>query len=434
MKITDVIIQANSNLLRNKLRTFLTVLAIFIGSFTIILSTAINAGVNSFIDGQVNAFGGDGFISIASADTLETMTSQFGNRSGDPVEYDPGKNQTSATPITDEQIKELKSLSSIKANTITPMITAQISYITSSEIDKKFLLDLSVLPPGSINIDSVAGTKPNRTAERHEIMLPPNYATALGFESDEAIIGHKVTMATLDRFTQAYTHFEATVVGVQAPGIVTQNAGIINLSLGRAINDENTKYYPEEQRNMTFMLTAEFDYQNYTEQEVKDQLEEIGLAGMTVADIVGSIKTFFDIVLIVFSIFGGIALLAASIGIINTLFMSVQERTREIGLMKAMGLSSFKVFLSFSFEAISLGFWGSVLGISLSILAGTTANNIFHEPGMFLADFPTFNLVEFTIPNMIIITLIIMFIAFLAGTMPATRAARKNPIDALRYE
>jgi putative ABC transport system permease protein len=112
--------------------------------------------------------------------------------------------------------------------------------------------------------------------------------------------------------------------------------------------------------------------------------------------------------------------------------MSVQERTREIGLMKAMGLSSAKIFLLFSTEAILLGFWGSALGITISIIVGNIGNSIAHET--FLADFPTFNLVEFTPYNLIIITLIIMFIAFLTGTLPARRAAAENPIDALRYE
>ena len=62
MKIIDTIKTANHNLLRSKTRAFLTILAIFIGSFTIILSNAINAGVNDFIDKQVSTIGGDGFI------------------------------------------------------------------------------------------------------------------------------------------------------------------------------------------------------------------------------------------------------------------------------------------------------------------------------------------------------------------------------------
>ena len=155
---------------------------------------------------------------------------------------------------------------------------------------------------------------------------------------------------------------------------------------------------------------------------------------MTIEDIIGTIKTFFDIILTVFRIFGFIALLAAAIGIINTLFMTVQERTREIGLDKALGMSSMHVFLSFSLEAIMLGFWGSVFGISISAIVGNIANMAFHAPGGFLESFPTFHLAVYTASDIISVTILIMTIAFIAGTLPAHRAAHKNPIDALRYE
>ena len=155
---------------------------------------------------------------------------------------------------------------------------------------------------------------------------------------------------------------------------------------------------------------------------------------MTLDDIIGTIKSFFDIMTGVLTIFGAIALAAAAIGIINTLFMSVQERTREIGLDKALGMSSRHVFLSFSIEAILLGFWGSVVGIILSMIAGNALNVAFHAEGGLLEAFPTFNLVQYPIENIISITIIVMIIAFLAGTIPARIAARKDPIDALRYE
>ena len=58
MRILDIIHDANANLLRNKLRSFLTILAIFIGSFSIISTSAIQAGVNEFIDQQVDSYGG----------------------------------------------------------------------------------------------------------------------------------------------------------------------------------------------------------------------------------------------------------------------------------------------------------------------------------------------------------------------------------------
>lgn len=434
MKLLDIIKTANQNLLRNKLRSALTILAILIGSFTIISNTAIQTGVNAFIDNQVDAYGGDGFLSIAAADTMEALMGQLGATSDEPTEYDPTRNQTSATPISEQQLQDLKDLPAINADSVSSMNSINITYITSDRTDKKYLLDASTLPPGDINIDTVAGTKPDLSSSEYQITLPSNYATVLGWDSDEDIVGQSISLAVKDPVTLEDTFFTTTVVGVQAPGIVTQDTALVNDALGTALHDENTKYYPAEQKSLIYTLTAEYDYENYTEDEISEQLEGIGLVGMTVGDIVGSIKTFFDIIIAVFNIFGLIALLAAAIGIINTLFMSVQERTREIGLDKALGMSSGKVFLIFSLEAISLGFWGSVLGTIISMIAGNAANAIFHSPGGFLEAFPTFDLVSYTPWNVAILMLIIMAIAFLAGTLPARQAASKNPIDALRYE
>ena len=81
-----------------------------------------------------------------------------------------------------------------------------------------------------------------------------------------------------------------------------------------------------------------------------------------------------------------------------------------------------------------LGFWGSVVGIVMSMVIGNLANAAFHAPGAFLETFPTFQLVQYTIPDIIGVTVLIMTIAFISGTFPARQAAHKNPIDALRYE
>jgi len=432
MKTLDIIKTANSNLLRNKIRTFLTILAIFIGSFTIILNTAINAGVNSFIDKQVASAGGEGYIEIAPAALMAQMEALMSGNSG-PQEYNPDQNASELNYIDSATLDAVEAIPGIVPGSIRPHRNVNVEYISSEKTNTRWKIRINELPSNNINIDLTAGNSPSTESDQPEITIRPGYAEVLGFKSDENAVGQTVILTIKNLATNELIDLPATVVGVQAPSVVSMGRSWVNATANDQAFAAATKHLPEEYASRVMFATAEFDPAADLD-DIKAALEKLKLSGMTIDDSIGMMKTFFDIILIVFSIFGGIALLAASIGIVNTLLMSVQERTREIGLMKAMGLSSVKVFLSFSFEAISLGFWGSALGITLSVIVGNVANAIFHEPDMFLADFPTFNLVEFTPANCVAISLLIMFIAFLAGTTPAIKAARKNPIEALRYE
>jgi putative ABC transport system permease protein len=129
---------------------------------------------------------------------------------------------------------------------------------------------------------------------------------------------------------------------------------------------------------------------------------------------------------------GIIALLAASFGIINTLLMSVYERTQEIGVMKALGMSRKKVFSLFAVEAALVGFWGSVVAVGIAALASGFVNQL--AANTFLKDFQGFTLLVVNPMNALGVVAIIMAISFIAGTLPALKASRLNPIDALRSE
>ena len=231
--------------------------------------------------------------------------------------------------------------------------------------------------------------------------------------------------------TDCLATVDATVTGIQAPGVLSFGGGArVNLALNNALYDLAMEGMPKSTADRTYFAIGRVDPEKV--EQIRTELDKLGYTITTVDDTAGMIRTFFDVILVVFNIFGGIALLAAAIGIINTLFMSVAERTREIGLMKAMGMSDRKIFTAFSLEAILLGFWGSVIGILISMLIGYGVNSLAHET--FLTEFPTFQLVIFNPINMLIITGIIMLIAFIAGTAPAYRASKQNPIDSLRYE
>ena len=455
MKFLDIIKQANQNLLRSKARTFLTILAIFIGSFAIILNTAINAAVTSFINEQTDSFGGDGYIEITPAALTEQISQMTGSSA--PTEYDPSKNSSQESWITEEKLSQIKKIKHIKSDSVKPYNSSEAEYVTSDKTDKKYKFRVAGLPTNSISVPMLIGRNVDTNSDKYEIAIVDGFAKALGYDSNEEILGKTISIAIKDQAlgTTAlpssantcklseykkgsciYTLVDASVVGVQAPGIISMGRNWISKSLDSKIFSLASANLPAEYANRTYFATAEYDT-NISDSELttlKNDFKELQLSAMTVDDQVGMIKVFFDVILVVFNIFGVIALIAASIGIINTLLMSVQERTREIGLMKAMGLSSAKVFLSFATEAIMLGFWGSVIGIGISMIVGNIGNHIAHAEGSFLSDLPTFNLVEFTPYNCISITLVIMLIAFLAGTIPAIRAARKNPIEALRYE
>ena len=436
MKITDLIITANRNLFRNKTRTFLTILAIFIGSFTIILSNAINTGVNDFIDRQIESLGGDSFIEIAPAALSDQLESMMGG-SSEPKEYNAEKSAGDSTVITDEDLEKIRAVDGIIS--AKPYKVATVEYITSDKTDKRYKLTVATMPTDSIHADLSAGRQTKAEADEREVMISEQFVTALGFDSNEKALGQTITFGVKQPIkcyivsdpNDCLAETTATIVGIEAPSVMSVSGDArINNAAATALYDLYTVGVDETVKNRTSLVTAEID-PTKTEQ-IKADLEKLGFTTMSVADAATMVQSFFDVVLVVFNIFGAIALLAAAIGIINTLFMSVQERTREIGLMKAMGMSNNKIFLEFSCEAIMLGFWGSVIGILISMAIGYATNALAHQT--FLEDFQTFNLVVFSPVNMLVITGIIMLIAFIAGTAPAYRASRRNPIDSLRYE
>ena len=434
MKVLDIIHDANSNLWRNKIRSILTILAIFVGSFTIILNSAINAGVNDWMNKQIENMGGDGYLEMMPTEAYDTMASMLSGNG--PQEYTEDKdNANASTYIKDEQIEAAKKIDGIKVFNALPNSTAD--YVTSKKTDKRYRINLNLVVEG-INFDMSNGVSPNTDKDAgYEIAINEDLAKALGYENVADIVGETVQIAVPSNLTcytaikrsECQTILDVKVSGTQAPGILSMGGSRANLAFWNRVNEINYEGMPAE-TNRSYQATADVDPDKID--SIKAELEKIGLKAMSVDDEVGMFKVFFDAILIVFNIFGGIALVAASIGIINTLFMSVQERTKEIGLDKALGMSNGHVFASFSCEAILLGFWGSAVGVVVSMIIGNIVNGIAHET--FLADFPTFQLTIFEPLTMITIVAIIMFIAFLAGTLPARKASKKNPIDALRYE
>ncbi|MFN2455190.1 MAG: ABC transporter permease [Pyrinomonadaceae bacterium] len=168
--------------------------------------------------------------------------------------------------------------------------------------------------------------------------------------------------------------------------------------------------------------------------DVSARLKELGFASFGLFNQLDQLRTFFLIVNSALGLLGGISLLVASFGIANTMIMSILERTREIGIMKAIGAEDREIKLIFFVEAAVIGFAGGVLGVLAAWAIDTLSNNLAYR---FLlkprgASFVNF----FALPPYLWLGAILfaIFIAILAALYPAARAARIDPVRALRHD
>ncbi len=430
MRLVDIFLTASSNMFRSKLRSILTILAIFIGALTLTLTNGIGSGISSYIDKQLGNLGAE--------DALEIQVKMSSPFNGGPQKYDPNRTVShgsangpeSVAVLTEKDLQTIRKQPGIKS--VEPELTPTPDYMQGSGA-QKYKVTMQPFITGT-NIDIAAGISLNNSDKDYKVIIPISYVKPLGFSAPQAAVGKSARIGITDA-TGRQREVKAVVAGVQEQTLLSTVGGVqVNSALQTALYDIQSAGLPASQKHQYFQALARVD-KNISDSDlkkVKDALGKKGYTARTIKDQIGIFKQVIDAVITVLNFFAGIALVAASFGIVNTLLMAVQERTKEIGLMKAMGMSSRRVFLLFSIEAILLGFWGSLLGSLAGIGLGKLANRIATET--FLKDLAGFKLTSFPLTSVIVIMLIIMTIAFLAGTLPARRASKKDPIEALRYE
>ncbi len=198
--------------------------------------------------------------------------------------------------------------------------------------------------------------------------------------------------------------------------------------LGRRINRNQEGY------NMAIVKAAEVD-QVLT---IADQINQMGYQASTAQSYVEGINSFYLVLQVIFGGVGAIALLVAAIGIANTMAMSILERTREIGLMKAIGATNRDVLSIFLGEAAGIGLIGGLGGILLGWSTGQVINvlALAYLAGQAAQTGGSLPTVAVYTPNWLPLFALMfsVFIGLISGLYPALRAATMLPVTALKYE
>ncbi|GBE55392.1 MAG TPA: FtsX-like permease family protein [Euryarchaeota archaeon] len=161
---------------------------------------------------------------------------------------------------------------------------------------------------------------------------------------------------------------------------------------------------------------------------------------MSLKSILGAIGSFFKVVEVVFLAIGSIALIVAGFGIMNTMLMSVLERTREIGVLKSIGARRIHIIQIFLAESALIGLFGGILGIIFGII-GSAGMNIIAKfalasltkmPAEKVAELPAITQIPLWLILFALCFSVIISIAF--GLYPAIKASKLSPVEALRYQ
>lgn len=430
MKFLDMVGTSASNLWRNKGRTFLTVIAIFIGAFTITLTSAVNSGVNDYIERQLSIFGKEN-KSVQIIKKAEISGLSGGLREYKEGESEVSQSSYSAPVLTNQDIEKLKKIEGLE--NVKPAENISGDYIEGIN-GKKFVAGniTSIDENTEVKLDIKTGKD---ISAKNEAVISQDYVEELGFKNAENALGKTIKMQFSNQFNSEKKIYDFKISGVMNKNLVQNQLTVISNEFKKEILSFQQKNMPETKKEKYFAATATLkpEFRNEEKlQMVKNAGDKEKYTITTYADQIKNLTNVVNAITGGLTVFGSIALLAASFGIINTLYMSVRERTREIGLMKAMGLSNGKIFQLFSIEAILIGILGSILGILLALLAGAALNNF--ATANFLKGLEGFELTKFTLQNNTIITAAIAIVAFLAGALPARSASKKDPIEALRYE
>ena len=454
MKIASIIRRAGRSLRNTKARTALTSLAIGVGAFTLTLTLAAGEGANQYAAKLISSNFDPAEVFIAKDKKIfGTDTSGFSS----PQEYDPdasSRDGVNLKRLNSDDIAVIKQISGVTS--VRPSYSLSPLYVSTAKPDQKKY---------TANIEAYSSTQKPEFAEgsapavlaNDAVLLPSDYVSILGFNSNKDAIGKEIELvfrrpielgdeqiqkAFIEggyEAVQKLSPFELKTVVLKVAGVTKKSSTsllsqlpfYISLDKASELNDYLTQGTADYQKYTVVYAQVENGANKEARQKVVDALRGKDFNVSTSEETQRTLMQFISVLQGIVAGFGVLALLASVFGIINTQYISVLERTREIGLMKALGMRGKHVSRLFQFEAAWIGFLGGIIGSGLAVLAGW-ALNPFITNTLGLGE-NTYLLIFQPVP-IIALIFILVVIAMLAGFFPARKAAKLDPIEALRTE